>query len=213
VKGMTYAFFDAAGGDYVATYGDPVPDTAITGVSVSGTTARLSFVSDASGATFQCRLDGGAFTACGSPREYRGIAKGTHKFHVRAIDPAGKVDPTPAERSFTVGTLVHKGPKVRITPNRVRITKKGTVRLRVRCPANQSRCRVKLKLKAGRKIAAARTFLVKGGKSRVIELTLSRTSRVSLARKRTLRVTAVAVSRNPAGQRAVTRKTIRVVGR
>jgi hypothetical protein len=212
VKGMDYVRFPAAGGNYIATYGDPMPDTAITGVSVSGTTARLTFVSDAAGATFQCRMDGGSFTACSTPREDRGLSNGTHTFRVRAIDPTGKVDPTPAERAFVVGTLVHKGPKVKITPKRVRITKNGTVRLRVRCPNTESKCRVNLKLKARRKIVAARTFLVKGGKSRVIELTLTRSARASLAGKRTLRVTAVAVSRN-AGQRAVTRKTIRLVGR
>ena len=214
VKGMNYAFFDAAGGgDYVATYGDPVPETAITGVSVSGTTARISFVSEPPSSTFQCRLDGGGFTSCASPREYRGLSKGTHTVQVRAIDSAGRVDPTPAEQAFTVGTLVRPGPKVKISPNRVRVSKDGTVRLRVRCPASQSKCRVKLKLRASRKNLAARTFLVRGGKNRVIELTLTRSTRASLTRKRTLRVTAVAVSRNPAGQRAVTRKTIRLVGR
>ena len=212
VKGMDYVRFPAAGGNYTATYGDPMPDTAITDVSVSGTTARVSFVSDAAGSTFQCRMDGGSFTPCSTPREDRGLSSGTHTFRVRAIDPTGKVDPTPAERAFTVGTLVHKGPKVKITPKRVRITKNGTVRLRVRCPNTESKCRVNLKLKARRKIVAARTFLVKGGKSRVIELALTRSARASLAGKRTLRVTAVAVSRN-AGQRAVTRKTIRLVGR
>jgi hypothetical protein len=72
---------------------------------------------------------------------------------------------------------------------------------------------VKLKLRAKRKTVAARTFLVKGGKKRVIELTLNRSTRASLARKRTLLVTAVAVSRNVVGDRAVTRKTIRLVGR
>jgi hypothetical protein len=60
---------------------------------------------------------------------------------------------------------------------------------------------------------AARKFLVKGGKSRVVELTLARSIRAALARKHTLRVTAVAVSRNTVGDRAVTRKTIRLVGR
>ncbi len=148
VKGMNYVRFPAAGGNYVATYGDPMPDTAITGLSVSGTTARLSFVSDAAGSTFQCRMDGGSFASCGSPREYRGLSNGTHTFRVRAIDPTGKVDPTPAERAFTVGKLVHRGPKVKITPKRVRISKNGTVRLRVRCPTTESKCRVNLKLKA-----------------------------------------------------------------
>ncbi len=142
---------------------------------------------------------------------------------VRAIDPAGTVDPSPAVRQVTIGSTSGSGgpgngsgeggPAVRITPKRVRITENGTVRLRVRCPKGQRKCRVNLKLKSKRKTVAARTFLVKAGKSRVIEMTLQRSTRASLARKRTLLVTAVAVSKNPMGDRAVTRKTIRLVGR
>ena len=142
---------------------------------------------------------------------------------VRAIDPAGTVDPSPAVRQVTVGSTSgsggagngtgERGPAVKITPKRVRITEDGTVRLRVRCPKGQRKCRVNLKLKSKRKTVAARTFLVKAGKSRVIEMALQRSTRASLARKRTLLVTAVAVSKNPMGDRAVTRKTIRLVGR
>jgi hypothetical protein len=225
VKGMEYAFFPAANGNYVATYGNPVPDTVITGASVSGGTARLSFVSDTPGSTFQCRLDGGAWTACASPRVYNGLSKGTHTFHVRAIDPSGTMDATPAERRFTVGTAVlpggsggnsgpgEGGPRVRIRPKRVQVTEDGIVRLRVRCPTGQRRCKVRLRLKVGKKIVASRTFLVKSGKRRAIDLRLRRSTRASLARKKTLRVTAVAVSKNPLGDRAVTRKTIRLVAR
>ncbi len=225
VKGMNYAFFDAADGNYVATYGTPAPDTTITGASVSGTTARFTFVSDSAGASFQCRMDGGAFTACGSPRQYTGMAKGAHTFHVRAVNGDGP-DPTPAEHRFTVGTVTPGGggpsggpgeggggPRVTVRPKRVRITEDGKVRLRVRCPSTERRCRVQLRLRAARKTVASRTFVVKGGKRRVIELTLHRSTRASLTRNHTLKVTAVAVSKNPAGDRAVTRKTIRLVGR
>ncbi len=101
-----------------------------------------------------------------------------------------------------------------IKPKRVQITKDGTVRLRVRCPSTERRCRVQLRLRAARKTVASRTFVVKGGKRRVIELTLHRSTRASLTRREdTITVTAVAVSKNPSGDRAVTRKTIRLVGR
>jgi hypothetical protein len=225
VKGMDYAFFSAADGNYVATYGAPVPETTITGMSKGGRTARFAFASDTSGAGFQCRIDGRAFTACASPRQYNGLSSGAHTFHVRAVNAAGTVDPTPAERQFTIGSARlsggsggydgpgERGPRVTISPKRVRITEDGTVRLRVRCPKGQRRCRVNLKLRAARKTLAARKFVVKAGKKRAIELALHRRTRASLARKRTLRVTAVAVSKNPLGDRAVTRKTIRLVAR
>ncbi len=225
VKGMTYAFFSAADGDYLATYGTPMPETAITGASVRRKTARLSFVGDMPGYRFQCRIDRRAFKACSSPRVYTRLSKGMHTFHVRAIDAAGRLDPTPAERRFTVGKRRRGGsrgssgrgetggPRVTLSPKRVRISEDGTVRLRVRCPRSQRHCRVRLRLRAARRTVADRTFLVKGGKRRAVHLLLRRRTRGSLARNRTLRVTAIAVSRNTVGQRAVTREKIWLVAR
>ncbi len=53
-------------------------------------------------------MDGGAFAACGSPRQYTGMSKGAHTFHVRAVSGDGP-DPTPAEHRFTVGTVDASG--------------------------------------------------------------------------------------------------------
>ena len=61
----------------------------------SGTDARAV-------ASFQCRLDSGSFETCTSPKTYSGLKKGSHTFEVRAVGPAGNVDPTPASRSWTV---------------------------------------------------------------------------------------------------------------
>ncbi|HEU6444896.1 MAG TPA: Ig-like domain-containing protein, partial [Gaiellaceae bacterium] len=57
-------------------------------------------------ATFQCRLDGGAFAACTSPYTTNVLADGAHTFEVRATDVPGTPDPTPALRTFTVHTGV-----------------------------------------------------------------------------------------------------------
>ena len=82
-----------------------VPETAITSAPTdptSATSATFSFISTESGSTFECRLDGGAWAACGSPRGLTGLSEGAHAFAVRATDPAGNTDPTPATHTWAV---------------------------------------------------------------------------------------------------------------
>jgi sugar lactone lactonase YvrE len=88
------------------------PATAITS-GPSGTTYQPSptfrFSSPDLDTTFACRIDSRPYVPCGSaspPRSYTSphLADGPHTFSVRAMDSAGKVDPTPATRSFIVRT-------------------------------------------------------------------------------------------------------------
>lgn len=82
------------------------PDTTITG-SPAGTTTGTSatFVFTASeAATFECQLDGSAYSSCSSPRSYSGLEVGAHTFAVRATDLAGNIDATPASFSWSVTT-------------------------------------------------------------------------------------------------------------
>lgn len=81
------------------------PDTTITGGpsgTVTANTASFSFSASEAGATFECSLDGAGFAPCGSPQSYGGLVDGNHSFAVRAIDPAGNVDPSPATQSWQV---------------------------------------------------------------------------------------------------------------
>jgi hypothetical protein len=81
------------------------PNTTIT-AGPSGTTQdstpTFRFSSSEPGSTFRCRVDASAFTPCTSPRTTAPLAAGAHVFRVRARDPAGNIDPTPASRSFKV---------------------------------------------------------------------------------------------------------------
>lgn len=80
------------------------PNTSINSLTVSRAKhlARITFSSNEAGSTFRCRIDGGAFSACTSPKTFTGLALGSHTVRVVARDRAGNVDATPASKTFTL---------------------------------------------------------------------------------------------------------------
>jgi hypothetical protein len=71
--------------------------------SLTGSTSQsISFTSEP-GATFQCSLDGGAFSLCSSPSVRSGLVDGPHSIAVKAVDSVGNVG-SPATASWTVNT-------------------------------------------------------------------------------------------------------------
>jgi Ca2+-binding RTX toxin-like protein len=80
------------------------PDTTITSgpaASSTETTPSFAFVGTGGATSFQCRMDGGAWTACATPFTTT-VALGAHTFEVRAIDSVGNIDASPAAATFTV---------------------------------------------------------------------------------------------------------------
>jgi subtilisin family serine protease len=79
------------------------PETTISGspADSTSTTASIAFTASEAG-TFECSLDGAAFSSCSSPASLSGLAVGPHAFQVRATDLAGNVDQTPASASWNV---------------------------------------------------------------------------------------------------------------
>lgn len=65
-------------------------------------TPTFRFRSTPRGASFQCKLDRGAFRGCRSPFTTKPLALGRHTFKVRARDDSGKLDPSPASYGFKV---------------------------------------------------------------------------------------------------------------
>jgi len=78
----------------------------------AATTANFVFSAE-SGATFECRIDAGAFAPCRSPwsASLSWLALGTHTFDVRATDAAGNVETSPAAHPWVVteGVLMAAG--------------------------------------------------------------------------------------------------------
>ena len=64
--------------------------------------SRFRVVSSEAGATFRCRLDGGAVKPCGPKVDYVGLKKGKHTLVVYAVDAAGNADATPASVRWRV---------------------------------------------------------------------------------------------------------------
>src|SRR2546427_311984 len=115
---FTVAARDAAGNtdqsaaSFAWTIDVTPPDTTISsgpsdGSSTTNTSASFDFEGldnlTATGAlSFECSLDGGAFSSCTSPVLYSGLSRTSHTFAVRAKDQAGNVDPTPATATWTI---------------------------------------------------------------------------------------------------------------
>jgi hypothetical protein len=111
---------DASPAVYAWQVDTSTPDTTLLSGPPSASptgSATFTFLSpDAgAGATFQCSLDGSAFTACSSPAVYDGLGEGPHTFQVRVRDSVGNFDPTPATDTWTVDltppdTAIANGP-------------------------------------------------------------------------------------------------------
>jgi hypothetical protein len=84
------------------------PDTTIPTTEPNPTndpTGDFVFASNEAGATFECRIDGGAWGPCPANYMTLPLPDGMHTIEVRAIDPVGNVDPTPATYTWEVDTM------------------------------------------------------------------------------------------------------------
>jgi hypothetical protein len=80
------------------------PKTNVSGKPAARTrdrTPTFRFRSPSSGATFQCKLDGGPYRACHSPFTTKVLSFGRHTLKIRAV-LAGVPDPSPAKIAFRI---------------------------------------------------------------------------------------------------------------
>ncbi|MBI3609163.1 MAG: DUF1566 domain-containing protein, partial [Nitrospirae bacterium] len=107
-----------------------IPDTLITSNPPNPSavaSASFTFISTVAGATFECSIDAGAFTACLSPKDYTALPDGSHTFDVRATDAAGNTDPTPASFTWVIDTTIANLTAIAVTPRDAAVAK-GSVR-------------------------------------------------------------------------------------
>jgi CSLREA domain-containing protein len=80
------------------------PSTTLGSVKInrSSRRAKFSFSSNEPGSTFLCKIDKKAFSSCTSPKKYKHLKLGKHKFRVAARDAAGNLDTSPAIKKFRI---------------------------------------------------------------------------------------------------------------
>jgi hypothetical protein len=71
----------------------PIIDSGPTQPSTTSTDATFTFHDADTSATFLCKLDSGAYSACTSPKTYNALDPGSHTFSVEAKDTNGNVGP------------------------------------------------------------------------------------------------------------------------
>lgn len=147
------------------------PDTNITSGPAHGSTintdsATFGFTSTEAGSTFQCKLDGDPYGSCAGTRTYTSLANGSHTFTVRAIDPAGNADATPATRSFTVDVAVTDttAPTTKITKGPKKRTFKRRATFGFRSNEAGSRFTCKLDQKRWQSCTSPKSYKVKPGR-------------------------------------------------
>ncbi len=81
------------------------PDTTITGPASStpSSSATFSFTANEPGATFHCKMDGGSYAPCTSPKPYSSLVEGSHTFYAYATDSLG-FDGNPTQYPWTIDT-------------------------------------------------------------------------------------------------------------
>jgi len=201
-----------AGVVYLATIAgecpnDP-PDTNLTGGPAPKTKSRaaaFTFTSNDATASFQCSLDGAAYAACASGQAYGGLAEGAHTFDVRAVDPIGNLDASPASQHWTID-ITAPTLKVAILRQRLKQVRARGLRFRVKS-SEHTDLRATL-LRNGRRVGTAHVKLGTSGK--VVAVKLSRKARNALRRARSARFVLVLVAADDVGNKTTVKRKARI---
>ncbi len=144
-------------------------------------------------------------------------------YHYRLVATGGGQTVEGNDASFVSGPLDLTGPQIRIMGKRLRLSREGTGRVRLRCPASEPDpfCVGVLRLKSSRRVIfrgrnaklklGKAGFKVSAGSSRRITLHVSSAKLRLIESLGLIRVRAVARARDSAGNAGVARKRLRLV--
>ena len=107
-----------------------------------------------------------------------------------------------------------KAPRVKLKRKSIRISKRGVVTLRLKCPRSERQCvlNVRLRGKGKRLLAKSKSkFVVGGGKTKKLRLKLPKAARAKIARKGSMRAVVVIRAHDAAGNRRTTKIRIRLL--
>jgi hypothetical protein len=103
-------------------------------------------------------------------------------------------------------------PRVSFSVKSLRASKKGTVGVKVGCPATETSCKITIDLKRGKTVVAHKTVTVAGGKSKNVTLQLNKASRRQLGKAHTLKVSALITARDAVGNKKSATKKLTLRG-
>jgi len=101
--------------------------------------------------------------------------------------------------------------RAKVVRHTARVSAAGIVRLRVRCPRSERRCRVDVRLRRAGAVIAKRSVILTGGRSTKVRLRLTPRARRQLARAGSMRVRAVLRLTNGEAAPIISRTRVRLL--
>ena len=188
---------------------DP-PDTTITGHPPAKTRSRAATITSTSNdstAIFECALDGAAFARCGVSHNLLGLRDGSHTVQVRAIDPAGNVDATPASVTWTVDATA---PRLTIVIPRQKLKQVLSQGLRLRVRSSERATASARVTRKGHVLGTTRKSVGTAARTLTNRLHLSKKARRALLKARSVRLVLIVVGKDALGNQRAVRRTITI---
>ena len=106
-----------------------------------------------------------------------------------------------------------RAPRVKLKRKSIRISKRGIVTLRLKCPRSERQCVLNVRLRSGgKRLAKSKSkFVVGGGKTAKLRLKLPKAARARLARIGSMKAVVVIRAHDAAGNRRTTKTHIRLL--